>query len=585
MSYVAAVDHLHHLSQELSPSAPRRKFDLAHMRILATALGDPQKLFRAVLIAGTNGKGSTASTLASILAASGVRTAIYTSPHLSRVTERIRTAEPNLPPCHSDPERAQRVEGEEPPHFARSAPTLQGPPLPTASLTEIPEEAFARLYFRVDETALRLVSAGQLPHHPSFFESLTALAFLYFAERKVDIAILEVGMGGRLDATNIVDPMLSVITDIALDHQDYLGNTIAEIAREKAGILRQDGTLVTLPQHPEANQAIGEAAIALNVRGINAADYLPGRDPLLDRNALPSVSPNTEPSHATADSVLLKGTASEVAEKSAFGIGRDFSPGITGAESTWALAPGTCSLRLSARKPTSSAPSSAVPSKPLYEGGALAPEVSFRAAAPLHPNDYEIALHGETLHVRSPLAGEHQRRNIALAIATAIELRNTHGYNITNAAIEAGIANTSWPGRLEFLPPDLLLDVAHNPAGAWTLRAAIATLPEQQPRTLIFSCLRDKDLTEIARILFPLFDSTGDRPHDHIVFAPIDNPRAASIEDLLNAAKALDVPAHAAHNSAEALALARSLTPAGGLIIATGSIYLVGALRETVLGS
>ena len=164
-------------------------------------------------------------------------------------------------------------------------------------------------------------------------------------------------------------------------------------------------------------------------------------------------------------------------------------------------------------------------------------------------------------------------------------LRSNYSYNITNSAIEAGITNTSWPGRLEFLPPDLLLDVAHNPAGAWTLRAAIATLPEQQPRTLIFSCLRDKDLTEIARILFPLFDSTGDRPHDHIVFAPIDNPRAASIEDLLNAAKALDVPAHAAHNSAEALALARSLTPAGGLIIATGSIYLVGALRETVLGS
>ena len=513
MSYVAAVDHLHALTQELSPTAPRRKFDLDHMRILARALGDPQTQFRSVLIAGTNGKGSTASTLASILTASGARTGIYTSPHLSRVTERIRVSRG----CHSDPERAQRVEGKEPPHLS----------FPTETLLEIPEETFARLYFQVDETAQRLVLAGQLPHHPSFFESLTALAFLYFAERKVDIAVLEVGLGGRLDATNIVDSMLSVITDIALDHQDYLGHTIAEIAREKAGILRQNGTLITLPQHPEANQAIGEIAVALNVRGINAADYLPGRDAGPARNI----------SQTTADSVLLKGTAS------------------------------------------------AVPSKPLYEGGALAPEVSFRAAAPLHPNDYEITLHGERLKVRSPLPGEHQRRNIALAIATAMALRSNYSYNITNSAIEAGITNTSWPGRLEFLPPDLLLDVAHNPAGAWTLRAAIATLPEQQPRTLIFSCLRDKDLTEIARILFPLFDSTGDRPHDHIVFAPIDNPRAASIEDLLNAAKALDVPAHAAHNSAEALALARSLTPAGGLIIATGSIYLVGALRETVLGS
>ena len=517
MSYVAAVDHLHALTQELSPTAPRRKFDLAHMRILAAALDDPQKQFRSVLIAGTNGKGSTASTLAGILAASGVRTAIYTSPHLSRVTERIRTSEPS---CHSE-------RSKQPPHFARIPPTLPEPPHPGASLTEIPEETFARLYFRVDETALRLVSAGQLPHHPSFFEALTALAFLYFAECKVDIAILEVGMGGRLDATNIVDPMLSVITDIAPDHQDYLGHTITEIAREKAGILRENGTLITLPQHPEANQAIGEAALALNVRGINAADYLPDRTPSIN-------------------SVLL----ADAPEKSVI-----------------------LSERSESKDPKRLSPASSLPH--LSAASHL---------SPLHRNDYDLYLSTETLHVRSPLAGEHQRRNIALAIASAIELRNQHGYNITNSAIEAGIANTSWPGRLEFLPPNLLLDVAHNPAGAWTLRAAIATLPEPQPRTLIFSCLRDKDLTEMARILFPLFDSTGGRPHDHIVFAPIHNPRAASLDDLLHAAQALDVPAHPAQDATEALALARTLTPEGGLILATGSIYLVGALRDAVLG-
>lgn len=484
MSYVAAVDHLHALGQELVSSSPRRKFDLAHMRVLATALGDPQRQFRSVLIAGTNGKGSTASTLAGILAASGARTAIYTSPHLSRVTERIRTSVL----VFRSPFPVDRSEAAS----ARRSTTDNEQRTTNNRFYEIPEETFARLYFRVDETARDLVSAGQLPHHPSFFESLTALAFLYFAERKVDIAILEVGMGGRLDATNIVDPMLSVITDIALDHQDYLGNTIAEIAREKAGILRHDGTLITLPQHPQANQAIGEIALQLNVRGINAADFLPDRD---TAPAVPQPSPTS----------------------------------------------------------------------------------------PLHPNHYDLHVSGETLCVRSPLPGEHQRRNIALAIATAVELRNAYGYNITDAAIEAGIANTSWPGRLEFLPPDLLLDVAHNPAGAWTLRAAIATLPRQQPRTLIFSCLRDKDLTEMARILFPLFDSTAGRPDDHIVFAPIHNPRAATIDDLLNAAKALEVNAHAAHDSAEALALARSLTPAGGLIVATGSVYLVGALREAAL--
>jgi dihydrofolate synthase/folylpolyglutamate synthase len=461
MSYVAAVDHLHSLGQELAPSEPRRKFDLAHMGVLAAALGDPQRSFPSVLIAGTNGKGSTAATLTSILAASGLRTGLYTSPHLSRVTERIRTAEP------------ARVAG-------------------ACAQTEIPEEAFARLYFHVDETSQRLVAGGELPHPPSFFETLTALAFLYFAERQVEIAILEVGMGGRLDATNIVEPMLSVITDIALDHQDYLGETIAEIAREKAGILRQNGTLVTLPQYPEANRAIGDVAVTLNVRGVNAADLVPGR---------------------------RFGVAS--ADSAADGL--------------------------------------------------------------LRANHYEVALDNELLKVRSPLLGEHQQRNIALAIATASELRNYHGYKITNAAIEAGIANTSWPGRLEFLAPDLLLDVAHNPAGAWALRAVIASLPEDRPRTLLFGCLRDKDLTEMARILFQLFDSTGGRPRDSIVFAPIHNARAASVEEMLSVARALDIPAYATDGVAQALAMARSLTPGGGLTIATGSIYLVGAVREAAL--
>ena len=457
MSYGAAVEHLHALGQELSPTAPRRKFDLEHMRVLARALRDPQRQFRSVLIAGTNGKGSTAATLSSILAAAGLRTGLYTSPHLSRVTERIRI----------------------------SSEGSSG-----AGLGEIGEEDFARLYFRVDETAQQLVAGAGLPHAPSFFESLTALAFLYFAEQKVEIAVLEVGLGGRLDATNIVEPMLSVITDIALDHQDYLGDTIREIAREKAGILRARGTLVTLPQHPEANQAIGEAAEALQVRGVSAAEFVPGRE-LVDRAAA--------------------------------------------------------------------------------EG--------FRG------NRYEVFVGGERLEVRSPLAGEHQRRNLALAIAAADELRNIVGYKITNRVIEAGIAGTEWPGRLEFLAPDLLLDVAHNPAGAWALRAAIAALPERQPRTLLFSCLRDKDLTEMARILFPLFDAAGGRPQDHIVFAPIQNARAANLNEIMQVAAAMEVPAQAANDPAEALALARELTPPGGLIVATGSIYLVGAVRDLALGA
>jgi dihydrofolate synthase/folylpolyglutamate synthase len=129
--------------------------------------------------------------------------------------------------------------------------------------------------------------------------------------------------------------------------------------------------------------------------------------------------------------------------------------------------------------------------------------------------------------------------------------------------------------------------VAHNPAGAWTLRAAIASLPETQPRTLIFSCLRDKSLAEMSRILFPLFDSSGDgdplRSHDHLILAPISSPRAAEVEDLVAAAEALGVPAIVARDMSEALEVARSVTPRGGLILATGSVYLVGEVRQLVL--
>jgi dihydrofolate synthase / folylpolyglutamate synthase len=484
MSYAAAVDQLYALGHELAPStssAPRRKFDLAHMRVLAAALGDPQTSFPSVLIAGTNGKGSTAATLASILTASGYRTGLYTSPHLWRVNERIQ------------------IDG-----------------------AQISDEAFAGLYFQVDETARRLVESGDLPHPPSFFEVLTALAFLYFAGKgstkaePIDIAVLEVGLGGRLDATNIVEPLLSIITDIALDHQDYLGNTIAEITREKAGILRPNGTLITLPQHPEANQAIGEAAATLNLRALSAANFVP------------HVPPRS--SQAGTDAFA------SIEEK--------------------------------------------------------------QRESPLPRNRYTVTLEGEPLKVDSPLAGHHQQRNIALAIAAASELRNLNGvkfkgnvrksnqtgYNITNSSIEAGIRRTVWPGRLEFLAfphgPNLLLDVAHNPAGAWTLRAAIAQLPETLPRTLLFSCLRDKDLREMSQILFPLFDSSADRPYDHLIFAPIDNPRAASLEDLLAAAEALGIPAQSAPNLEAALVQARAVTPSNGIVLATGSVYLVGEVRQ-----
>src|SRR5580692_7375637 len=177
MSYENAVASMFALGHELAQT-PSHKFDLAHMRVLLAAMERPEKKFPSVLVAGTNGKGSTAATLASILTASGLKTALYTSPHLVRINERIRV-----------------------------------------SGNEISDGAFADLHTEVDRVAEKLVSQGELPWHPSFFEMMTAIAFLHFARSRVEIAVLEVGMGGRLDATNVVEPLVSVIADISLDHQ------------------------------------------------------------------------------------------------------------------------------------------------------------------------------------------------------------------------------------------------------------------------------------------------------------------------------------------------------------------------------
>ena len=201
------------------------------MRALVAALGHPEGSFPSVLIAGTNGKGSTSATLASILRYAGYRTGLYTSPHLISVNERIQ---------------------------------LNGTP--------ISDVGFAEVYDIVNQTASRLMAKVDLKAHPSFFETITAMAFEYFARSRVAIAVLEVGMGGRLDATNVVEPIISVITDIALDHQQFLGNTITEIAREKAAIIRGKGIVVTLPQHPEANEVIGRVAMERRAQAISAAE-------------------------------------------------------------------------------------------------------------------------------------------------------------------------------------------------------------------------------------------------------------------------------------------------------------------------
>jgi dihydrofolate synthase/folylpolyglutamate synthase len=454
LSYETALAQMYALGHELAQT-PSHKFDLAHIRVLLAALGHPEHRFPTVLIAGTNGKGSTAATLASILQASGLKTGLYTSPHLVRINERIR---------------------------------LNGKP--------IDDDDFALLHDVVDRTAERLVGEGDLPWHPSFFEMLTAMGFEYFARSRPDMVVLEVGIGGRLDATNVVEPRLSIITDIALDHQKYLGETVAEIAGEKAGIIRPGGVVVTLPQLPDANNVIGNTILDVGARAVNAVPYVP------------PVSPGSDE--------YLSGKWPES---------------------------GRCGQR------------------------------------------YPLEVRGETILVESPLVGRHQLRNVALAIAAAEELHNQGIVQITPETIARGIRETQWPGRFQVVPavgdnPEYVLDVAHNPAGAWALRSTLSVaypnLGSGREITMVFGVMRDKAVREITEILFPIAG--------RVILTHANNPRSASPDEIRQAAArvAAGMDIEETEDVASALSRGREVAGSGGLVVVTGSIYIVGEAMRTL---
>jgi dihydrofolate synthase/folylpolyglutamate synthase len=193
---------------------------------------------------------------------------------------------------------------------------------------------------------------------------------------------------------------------------------------------------------------------------------------------------------------------------------------------------------------------------------------------------YAVRALGARVEVDSPLSGAHQQRNLALAIAAAVELAGSQGFPVTPAAIAIGIRQTNWPARLERIQTggvEWILDVAHNPAGAWALRAGLTgLLSDQHPRCLVFSCLRDKPVAEMAEILFPLFD--------RVIFAPIHSSRAARLQDLMAVAESTGTAAVAVQSVKDALRLAAEQTQ-GGVIVVSGSVYLVGEARPFLLST
>jgi dihydrofolate synthase / folylpolyglutamate synthase len=391
------------------------KLGLRNTELLLVALDNPECAFQSVQIAGTNGKGSTAAMLDAICRAAGIKTGLYTSPHLVSITERIKF-----------------------------------------SGTEITSDDFAACATVVREVSEQLVADKQLETLPTFFEQVTTIALLAFRYSEIELAILETGLGGRLDSTTAANAQIVAITQIALDHQEYLGNTIESIAAEKAAIIR-----------PGVQAAV-----------IGRQQYLEALDVLLQRC-------------------------------------KDM--GVT-----------------------------------------------------------TVLVDSIETPVNLALRGRHQLENAAVAVHLA-ELLREAGFAISQSAIVTGLETAQHLARLELIvhEPAFLIDGAHNPAGAESLRAYLDEFA-RRPLTLVFGAMRDKQLEQIGEILFPVADV--------LVLTTVDNPRSATLAMLEPTARRFARgKVLTGDGSATALQMALDQTPREGMICVAGSLYLAGEMRPQIL--
>ncbi len=402
---------------------------LRSIKALLRLLGSPEKGLRTVHIAGTNGKGSTAAMMESVLRAAGYRTGLYTSPHLSDFSERIQTA---------------------------------GRPIKRGSLV--------RIAGRVLGAAAELRERSGL--ETTFFEAATAMAFLHFRDQGVDLAVMETGMGGRLDATNVTLPAVTIITNVDIDHSACLGGSVEAIAEEKAGILKRGVPLVTGALLPEAAAVISKRAA--------------------EAGAAPVFRP-----------------------------GSGF----------------TCEER---------------------------PEEGFDYRGP------GFSLKG----LETGLFGAHQKENAAVAL-TALGLLSADFPAVGEAALRAGLKAVRWPGRFEEInrAPRVILDCAHNPAGAGALAGALGrVLAPKTPVTLVAGISADKDIKGILGHLLPLAR--------RVIFTEARTERAAPLGVLIEAARALGRESSGYVGVAEAMGAAMAGLLPGEVIVAAGSVFVVGEARD-----
>ncbi len=414
---------------------------LERMRALLARLGEPHRRLRVVHVAGSKGKGSTSAMLACTLRRAGYRTALFTSPHLSRLEERFQIDGWAITPA----ELAQ-------------------------ALTEIREAVERGSTFAASP--------------PTFFELATAVGFLHFVRRRCEAAVLEVGLGGRLDSTNVCTPAVSVITSISFDHTAILGDRLAQIAREKAGIVKPGRPVVSGVTAPEARAVIEDVC---------------------------------RQKHAA----LLE-------------LGRDFR---------YAFEPGR-----------------------VTQEETFAPHVTVTTPSRRWPT---FAL---------SLQGAHQAANAAVAVACVEQLRRL-GWHVPDAAVAAGLAEVSWPARLEVVGrrPLVVLDCAHNVASAEALIETLRTSFPPGRRLLVFAGSSDKDVAGMFRVMGPHFDRAFLTRYTLNVRA-IPPAQLAGLWEQASAGAPEVCP-----TPAEAYRRAREEARADDLICITGSVYLAGELRPLLV--
>ncbi len=405
---------------------------LHRISAILSEFGNPQNNFAVLHIAGTNGKGSVAAMSESILRHAGWKTGLYTSPHLVRIEERIR------------------VNGR-----------------------VIAENRLASLVRRIECVERQMSETGTLDRPLSYFEMMTAAAFMHFSEQTVDIAVIEVGLGGRLDATNIVQPKAVIITGISYDHQEILGETLAEIAAEKAGILKPGVPAISGCRALEARRVIRSRALSLPA-------------PL-------------------------------------FEIDR------------------ACSIKLIRER------------EGRFTIDVQTPRRRYRS-------------------IHLALAGEHQARNAAMAIAG---VENLAGFPTRIFDVQQGLRHMCWPGRLDFFRSKrkTLLDGAHNPEGASLLHKHLRRLHPQEIH-LVFGALKDKDFRKMGKILFPCATS--------IHIARLANARTAEPIEIALAHSRFRSRMSLHQDASTALASAWDVCPTRGLVVVTGSLYLIGELLPAI---